>query len=37
MNSIDEKFKKISNEIANKKEEEKEYLDKFLKEEKEKK
>ena len=37
MNSIDEKFKKTSYEIGRKKKEEKEYLEKFVKEEKEKK
>ena len=37
MNSIDEKFKKISNEIERKKKEEKENLDRFLKKEKEEK
>ena len=36
MNSIDKKFKKISNKIEIKKKEEKKYLDRFLKEEKEK-
>jgi hypothetical protein len=37
MNSIDEKFKKTSYEMGRKKKEEKEYLEKFVKEEKEKK
>ena len=37
MNSIDEKFKKISSEIDRKKKEENNYLDKFFKEEKKKK